>query len=411
MSEEFSNDSVTEVTTTGWLQRVLGSLVGALIGILMVIGSVILLWWNEGRAVEAIRALDQGSRQIVEAKANAAEPANDGKLVHLSGLMETEAPARDAAFGIGGDNLLRLKRAVEMFQWTEHKSTRTQKNLGGSETTETTYSYRKEWADHPVDSSHFHEADGHRNGAMPVRSATIDSQDVRLGAYRVDRGLLDEVWAFGAFDPVPAASLPAGYRKDGDMLYRGDDSAVPALGDIRIRYAAVPAQTISVVPRRRRVGAGLGEARAGDGRGPQPHPRKRGHGLDAPLRHGGGRRSLRRTGHRPGRGDVPGEGAGGKRLDLDPARGRLCRDADRLLADGQPALGAGRGHPIFRGAGRDRRFPAGVDDRRAACPDRDRRGLDRPPAADRRRVDRGRTGARFSAAAAAPAAAAPLSAG
>jgi hypothetical protein len=247
MSEEFSSDSVTEVTTTGWLQRVLGSFVGALIGILMVIGSVILLWWNEGRAVEAIRALDQGARQIVEAKANAVDPANDGKLLHLSGLMETQAPARDAAFGIGADNLLRLKRTVEMFQWTEHKSTRTQKNLGGSETTETTYSYHKEWTDHPVDSSHFHEAEGHRNAAMPVRSATIDSQDVRLGDYRVDRGLLDEVAAFGAFDPAPAANLPAGYRKDGDMLYRGEDAAAPALGDIRIHYAAVPAQTISVV--------------------------------------------------------------------------------------------------------------------------------------------------------------------
>jgi hypothetical protein len=247
MSEEFSSDSVTEVTTTGWLQRVLGSFVGALIGILMVVGSVILLWWNEGRAVEAIRALDQGARQIVETKANAVDPANDGKLLHLSGLMETQVPARDAAFGIGADNLLRLKRTVEMFQWTEHKSTRTQKNLGGSETTETTYSYHKEWTDHPVDSSHFHEAEGHRNAAMSVRSATIDSQDVRLGGYRVDRGLLDEVAAFGAFDPAPAANLPAGYRKDGDMLYRGEDGAAPALGDIRIHYAAVPAQTMSVV--------------------------------------------------------------------------------------------------------------------------------------------------------------------
>ena len=247
MSEEFSGDSVSEVTPTGWLQRVLGSFVGALIGIVMVIGSVVLLWWNEGRAVEAIRALDQGARQIVESNPTATDPANDGKLVHLSGLMETRTPARDAAFGIGGDDLLRLKRRVEMFQWTEHKSTHTQKNLGGSETTETTYSYHKEWADHPVDSSHFHEAEGHRNGAMPVRSATIDSREVRLGVYRVDRGVLDEVAAFGAFDPAPAANLPPGYRKDGDMLYRGDDSGAPALGDIRIHYAAVPAQTMSVV--------------------------------------------------------------------------------------------------------------------------------------------------------------------
>ena len=40
MSEEFSRDSVTEVTTTGWLQRIVQSFVGAVIGVLLVIGSM-----------------------------------------------------------------------------------------------------------------------------------------------------------------------------------------------------------------------------------------------------------------------------------------------------------------------------------------------------------------------------------
>jgi Transmembrane protein 43 len=247
MSEEPSNDSVTEVTTTGWLQRIVQSFVGAIIGIVLVIGSIVLLWWNEGRAVEAIRALDQGARQVVEANATAADPANNNKLVHLSGAMTTRAPARDTAFGVGGGDLLRLRRTVEMFQWTEQKSTRSQKNFGGSETTETTYSYHKEWSDHPVDSSHFHETGGHRDPPMPVHSATFDSQDVQLGAYRVDRGLLESVSAYTPYDATSAASLPADYRKTGDMLYRGADPAAPAIGDIRIRYTAVPSQTMSVV--------------------------------------------------------------------------------------------------------------------------------------------------------------------
>src|SRR5437868_13646566 len=143
MNDDYSSDSVTEVTTTGWLQRIGQSFVGALIGVLLVIGSIVLLWWNEGRAVDAIRALDQGARQRAEAHATAVDPANNNKLVHLSGAMTTRAPARDTAFGIGGDDLLRLKRTVEMFQWTEQKTTRSQKNFGGSETTETTYSYHK----------------------------------------------------------------------------------------------------------------------------------------------------------------------------------------------------------------------------------------------------------------------------
>src|SRR5712671_1713126 len=247
MSEEFSRDSVTEVTTTGWLQRIVQSFVGAVIGVLLVIGSIVLLWWNEGRAVEAIRALDQGARQLVEANATAVDPANNNKLVHLSGAMTTPASARDTAFGVGGDDLLRLQRTVEMFQWTEQKSTRTQKNLAGSATTETTDSYRKEWSDHPVDSAHFHEAGGHRNPPMPIHSTTIDSREVHLGPYRVDRGLLEAVSAYTTYDASLATSLPADYRKSGDTLYRGGDPASPAIGDIKIRYTAVPSQTMSVV--------------------------------------------------------------------------------------------------------------------------------------------------------------------
>src|SRR3954452_11490469 len=99
MSDEYSNDSVTEVTTTGGLQRIGQSIVGALIGLLLVIGSVVLLWWNEGGAVDVIRALDRGAKQLVEAQAAAVDPAKDGKLVHISGMMETKAPARDNVFG------------------------------------------------------------------------------------------------------------------------------------------------------------------------------------------------------------------------------------------------------------------------------------------------------------------------
>src|SRR5947208_2943285 len=142
MSDDFSSDtgggadSVTEVTTTSWLQRLLQSFIGGLIGILLVIGSIVLLWWNEGRAVEAVRALDQGAHSIMEVHADAVDGAAEGRLVHVSGMMNTKTSARDTAFGIGADDLLRLRRKVEMYQWTEHKTTHSHKNLGGSETTE-----------------------------------------------------------------------------------------------------------------------------------------------------------------------------------------------------------------------------------------------------------------------------------
>ena len=256
-------DSVTEVTTTGWVQRIGQSFIGALFGILLVIGSIVLLWWNEGRAVEAITALNRGAHIVVEARADAVDAGDDGKLVHLSGAAATKAPVRDDAFGVAGGGLLRLKRTVEMFQWAEQKSTTTHKNLGGSETKETTYSYHKEWSAQPVDSRHFHESNGHQNPAMPVRSQTFDSADARLGPYRIDRSLLDEVSAFTAFDPQ-AANPPAGYRKTGDLLYRGDSESSPAIGDIRIRYTAVAAQSLSLVATQNSGGV-LAPYRGGDG--------------------------------------------------------------------------------------------------------------------------------------------------
>jgi hypothetical protein len=242
--DDGDDDSVTEVTTRGWGQRLAGSFVGALVGILFVAISFILLYWDEGRAVDAIAALDQAARQVVEIDAAAIDANAEGKPVHLTGLMETSAPARDPIFGVGGDGLLRLSRKVEMFQWEEEKSTRSHKSVGGSETTETTYTYRKEWSDHPFDSSRFHETSGHRNPPMPVESTMTNAGGVRLGAYRIAPDLLAEVTAFTPFEPETA---PPGYQKIGEFLYRGREIDDPAVGDLRVSFRAVPAQTMTVV--------------------------------------------------------------------------------------------------------------------------------------------------------------------
>jgi hypothetical protein len=252
VSDDFSVDpsndgDVTEVTTVGWPQRIFQSFVGAVIGIVMVIGSVVLLWWNEGRAVEAIRALDQGGHQIIEISADHIDPAANGRLVHLSGPMMTTAPVRDPVFGVTDPSLLRLKRGVEMYQWVEEKSIHSEKNLGGSETAATTYHYARRWEQTPQDSSRFHEAQGHSNPPMPVRTTIMDTTGARLGAYRVDPALVATIAAFAPFMPPPDATLPEGYRVDGDMLYRGHDSDDPAIGDIRILYSAVTAQTMSAI--------------------------------------------------------------------------------------------------------------------------------------------------------------------
>ena len=249
MSDSFDpesgvRDGFTEVTTQSWWDRIMGGFVAALIGLVLVPLAVIVLYWNEGRAVDAIRALGRGAASIVEISAAVLDPAAEGKLVHLTGLLKPSVAAQDPVFGVSGDGLLRLARRVEMFQWTEETSSTSQSNVGGSKTTEKTYSYKKTWSETANNSAHFNARNGHQNPAMPVASQVFTSGNARLGAYKVATPLLERLSVFTALQPTGAA--PAGYQAAGDGFYRGRSQADPAVGDVRVSFTSVPAQIVSV---------------------------------------------------------------------------------------------------------------------------------------------------------------------
>src|ERR1700692_4267024 len=124
-----ASDNFTETTTEGWGSRLGGSLVAALIGLLLVPAAVVLLYWNEGRAVDAIRALNRGAASVGEVNAATMDPGTDGRLVHVSGMLQPTTPAKDPVFGVTGDGLVRLSRTVEMYQWEEETSTKSQQNV------------------------------------------------------------------------------------------------------------------------------------------------------------------------------------------------------------------------------------------------------------------------------------------
>jgi hypothetical protein len=238
-------DRFTETSVEGWGSRLGGSLAAALFGLILVPAAIVLLYWNEGRAVDAIRALNRGAASVVEVTAAAIDPAANGKLVHVTGMLAPTAPAKDPVFGVTGDGLVRLSRTVEMYQWREATSTRTEQSIGGSKTTEKTYSYKRDWSAQPSDSAHFKAPDGHQNPPMVDRSATFDASGVTIGVWRVDPLVLNRI---STFKPVHAQSPPlAGYQVWEDGFYRGQDPGQPAVGDVRVSFSGVSSQTVSVV--------------------------------------------------------------------------------------------------------------------------------------------------------------------
>jgi hypothetical protein len=241
------SDQFTETTTQGYGSRLMGSLGGMVLGFALLVGGPILLYWNEGRAVTAIQALDRGARAVIEVAPDRVDPAADGKLVHMSGAMTTGTPARDPVFSVTRDALVRLRRTAEMYQWKEDKHSETKESVGGSKTTETTYTYRKDWSSEPINSANFKHPENHANPAMPVRGQTFDGADVKLGAYALGPKVIAQITNFEPLAPDSAA-LPAGWRRDGDVLFHGTGSpASPQIGDMRVSFAAIAAQPLSVV--------------------------------------------------------------------------------------------------------------------------------------------------------------------
>jgi hypothetical protein len=240
-------DTITETTSEGILSRLGNSLMATVLGILLVPGSIYLLYWNEGRAVDADRALDQGLSQLVEAKADSADASLNGRLVHVSGVVEVGKPAQDETFGVSAANLLRLSRKVEMYQWDETEKSSSNTSVGGTKTTTKTYDYSKKWSEEPIDSSSFKSSEEHTNPHMVLRSATADSADVKLGAFHVDAGVLDQAENFKPQAVSIAGKVPSGYRQEGSFLYSGSDIKNPAVGDIRVSFSGISSQMFSIV--------------------------------------------------------------------------------------------------------------------------------------------------------------------
>ena len=238
------NNSITETTTTGWLSRIGSSLVGVLIGMILLPCAIFLLSWNEGRAVTAATGLKRGLSTIIEVSADTVNQQNNSKLVYLNGTVSGATPAVDPWNKLSATGLLRLQRKVEMYQWLEKETEAKINNVGGSQTTQKTYTYSLDWAETATNSAQFKVPAGHQNPAMPLKSQTFDANPVKIGAFTLDKSLVQDLTNFEAVETLTQA--PAGYRVQGNMLYKGANPNQPILGDVRVSYRAIAAQTYSI---------------------------------------------------------------------------------------------------------------------------------------------------------------------
>lgn len=247
-------DSFTEVSSQGWLSRIGESIKGILVGFVLVLVAFPVLFWNEGRAVKTAKGLEEGAGAVVSVPADSVDAGNEGKLVHVAAQATADATLSDADLGVAAPGIA-LVRKVEMFQWREQKKSEKRKKLGGGEETVTTYTYEKVWDDSPHASSSFKEQQGHENPDMPLRSSRFTAPSVTLGGFTLPSSLVEQIRKSEALAVDPKAIATPAVAKGRTMhgasggLYFGANPSTPAVGDLRVTYAVVKPQPVSVVAR------------------------------------------------------------------------------------------------------------------------------------------------------------------
>lgn len=235
------SDQFVTITRTGWLGNIMNSFVGLLLGIILFLVAFPVLWFNEGRTNMATIA----KASVLVDGTNVSEQT-EGKQVAVAGTLASDERLGDTPYLAAGA-YVQLNRTVEMFAWVEHKSTETRKDAGGSSTTTTTYTYDKQWTSSPEDSHAFEHSQGHTNPPLPIQSTTLVVSSASVGAYTINPAdiTLPNAQDINLNNEIVTTS--GNRRLAGNYIVLGRGSFdTPQLGDIRISYSGVSANTRAI---------------------------------------------------------------------------------------------------------------------------------------------------------------------
>jgi len=238
-------DHFSETTTTGYGENIVNSFKGIIFGLFLILGSIVLLSWNENRSINQTLALEEMQSKIITLPNSKYDIKYENKPILVHGEVLPLKPLEDSQFGVKSDGLV-LERKVEMYQWKENKTSKSKDKLGGGTETVTTYNYVKEWSSNFIDSSSFKHPEGHNNPPMNYSNKTFTT-DAQLGDFYLSKNIInhfDNIVGFNGLSTLP--SEIAGFKNYKSFLYKGANLDSPSVGDIKISYTYVPKGTYSV---------------------------------------------------------------------------------------------------------------------------------------------------------------------
>ncbi|GEM_PF-638601 len=233
--------------------KILSSFVTAIIGLVVFLGSFVVLYINEGR--EDLGKVASAASEVTQE----GHSLDKGTLIGVKGSITASAYAGDTYLAQG--EYVYIARTVEMYAYIEEEHRESKDNLGGSTTTTTTYSYKKEWTLSPRQTSTFQGDANELPGSIPAdynqkiasmpEQAHEQGEQLKMGRYT----LMDNVEFSGSKqlkltqDKINAEALEH-YALTSSYLFLGDEGISPTsarLGDYRISYLVIDSSDIGIL--------------------------------------------------------------------------------------------------------------------------------------------------------------------
>ena len=248
-----TEQKITQIDKRSWFQRMGSSLKGIFTGLVLFIIAFPLLIWNEGRDIQIDRSLREGASLVTSIDATVVDPQRDGKLIHFTSEARTPSVLTDEAFAIS-ENALKLKRTVEIYQWTEEQQTSTVEKIGGSSETSTTYSYKQIWSEQLIDSSTFQDKVNYPNPQNKIlENFEQAASPVSVGVYTLPDRLVSSLADYERLNLANdlLISLPYAQQEQwqifNNYIYQSADPTNPQIGDARIWYQIIKPGLVSVI--------------------------------------------------------------------------------------------------------------------------------------------------------------------
>ena len=231
-------DQINETTAMTNNQRVVGSIIGMILGPILFLGSFPLLFWNEGRVDLSLIAT---TATEISAEAFSADKSLNGKLILATGILNVDASIGDSLF-LKPDKFIAIRRKSEMYSWKERKRTETQTESDGSKAIKTIYNYDTEWTEEPMSLDPFRVMKDRDNPKKGIGNFTKTAQNATLGVYDFDVSSI-KLPFIGLNLNNQNVQLSQKAKLEGDYIFvskSGNSSfSNPQVGDLRISYEVV----------------------------------------------------------------------------------------------------------------------------------------------------------------------------